>query len=287
MADAVGRESPRHPVNLAECLASNSIPEASLPKSLADNAYQQIKDWIVRYYLKPGARLHVKDLAQALGISQTPVREALSMLEREHLIEREPQKGFRVSALSMQEVEDLYDLRIALEVLAARQAAQRMTLSDRKRLSGLLREVGRLMKSGHKQGMLELEQDFHVIILEASGNKPLAEMGRAILDRIWIIQNINLLTTDHLTDVHPQHLRVFEAIKKGDPQKAGLLMARHLRFAKEFVISRLKRSDDILSNLMGVPYPDGPYRQRPFRAQGILPKKNARGRRISPRPRQT
>jgi len=88
-----------------------------------------------------------------------------------------------------------------------RQAAQRMTLSGRKHLSGLLSEVGRLMKTGNKQRMLELEQNFHVIILEGSGNKPLAEMGRAILDRIWIIQNINLLTTDHLAYAHPQHLR--------------------------------------------------------------------------------
>src|SRR5512139_840580 len=95
-----------------------------LPKpSLADNAHRQIKEWVVRYHLKPGTRLQVSDLACALHMSQTPVREALSMLEKEHLIEREPQKGFRVSTLNTQGVEDLYDLRIALEVLAAQQAA--------------------------------------------------------------------------------------------------------------------------------------------------------------------
>lgn len=221
-----------------------------LKSSLTDKAHQHIKEWIVRYHLKPGARLHVSDLAQALNMSQTPVREALSMLEKEHLIEREPQKGFHVSTLNVQGVEDLYDLRIALEVLAARQAARRMPPSDQNRLAQLLAEVGRLMKDGSKQRILELEQDFHVIILDASGNKPLASMGRAILDRIWIIQNINLLTTDHLSDAHPQHLNVFEAIRKGDPQKAATLMSRHLTFAKEFVLSRLRSSDDILSKLM-------------------------------------
>jgi DNA-binding GntR family transcriptional regulator len=221
-----------------------------LKASLTDKAYHQIKQWVVRYHLKPGARLHVSDLAHALRMSQTPVREALSMLEKEHLIEREPQKGFRVSALNIQGVEDLYDLRIALEVLAARQAARRMTPSGRNRIARLLAEVDRLMKNGNKQRMLELEQNFHVIILDASGNTPLAEMGRAILDRIWIIQNINLLTTDHLSDAHPQHLNVFEAIKNGDSQKAAMLMHRHLTFAKEFVLSRLKSGDDILSKLM-------------------------------------
>jgi DNA-binding GntR family transcriptional regulator len=221
-----------------------------LKSSLTDKAHQQIKEWIVRYHLKPGARLHVSNLAHALHMSQTPVREALSMLEKEHLIEREPQKGFRVSALNLQAVEDLYDLRIALEVLAAGQAARRMPTSDRKRLAHLLSEVGRLVKNGNKQRILKLEQDFHLIILEASGNKPLAEMGRAILDRIWIIQNINLLTTDHLSYAHPQHVKVFQAIERGDSQQASMLMKRHITSAKEFVLSRLKRSDDVLSNLM-------------------------------------
>jgi DNA-binding GntR family transcriptional regulator len=228
-----------------------------LKASLTDKAYDQIKEWVVRYHLKPGARLHVSDLAHALKMSQTPVREALSMLEKEHLIEREPQKGFRVSSLSIQGVEDLYDLRMALEVLAVHQAAIRMTSSDRTRIARLLAEVGRLIKNGNKQRMLELEQNFHVVILDASGNKPLAEMGRAVLDRIWIIQNINLLTTDHLSDAHPQHLNVFEAIKKGDSHKAAMLMSRHLTIAKKFVLSRLRSSDDILSKLMmGFPLAD-------------------------------
>ena len=221
-----------------------------LKSSLTDKAHQQIKEWILRYHLKPGVRLHVSNLARALRMSQTPVREALSMLEKEHLIEREPQKGFRVSALDLQAVEDLYDLRIALEVLAAGQAARRMPLSDRKRIAHLLSEVGRLVKDGNKQRILKLEQDFHLIILEASGNKHLAAMGRAILDRIWIIQNINLLTTDHLSYAHPQHVKVFQAIDRGDSQQASLLMKRHITAAKEFVLSRLKRSDDVLSNLM-------------------------------------
>jgi DNA-binding GntR family transcriptional regulator len=225
-----------------------------LKSSLTDKAHQQIKEWIVRYRLKPGSRLHVSNLARAMRMSQTPVREALSMLEKEHLIEREPQKGFRVSSLDLRAVEDLYDLRIALEVLAAGQAARRIPLSDRKRLAQLLSEVARLVKNGNKQRILDLEQDFHLIILEASGNKPLAELGRAILDRIWIIQNINLLTTDHLSYAHPQHVKVFQAIERGDSQQASALMKKHIASAKDFVLTRLKRSDDVLSNLMmGIP----------------------------------
>jgi DNA-binding GntR family transcriptional regulator len=183
-------------------------------------------------------------------MSQTPVREALSMLEKEHLIEREPQKGYRVGTLSMQEIEDLYDLRIVLEVLAVRQAAKRMTASTRGRLSSILSEFERFLKTAQKQRILERGQDFHVVVLEASGNRPLAEIGRAILDRIWVIQNINLLTTDHLFDAHPQHLQILEALDRGDAKKAATLMEKHLTQAKQFVLSRLKNGDDILARMM-------------------------------------
>ena len=97
----------------------------------------------------------------------------------------------------------MYDLRIALEVLAVRQAAKRMSATARKRLTAILYEFGQFLKTDRKQRILQRGQDFHVVILEASGNRSLAEMGRAILDRIWVIQNINLLTTDHLSEARP------------------------------------------------------------------------------------
>jgi DNA-binding GntR family transcriptional regulator len=217
--------------------------------SLTDKAHQQIKSWILRFDLKPGTRLLVSDLARALQMSQTPVREALSMLEKERLIERQPQKGYRVCTLSLQEVEDLYDLRIALEVLAVRQAARRMTPGDRKRLTATLNEFGRLLRSGRKKPVLERGQDFHMIVLEASGNRSLAEAGRTVLDRIWVIQNINLLTADHLADAHPEHVAILAAMKRGDGESAAALMRKHLGLAKDFVLSRLRNSEDILTRM--------------------------------------
>jgi DNA-binding GntR family transcriptional regulator len=144
----------------------------------------------------------------------------------------------------------LYDLRIALEVLAARQAAKRMSASARKRLAAIVSDFGRFLKTDRKQRILQRGQDFHVVILEASGNRSLAETGRAILDRIWVIQNINLLTTDHLSEAHPQHLQILEALERADAKRAASLMEKHLTQAKEFVLSRLKNGDDILSRMM-------------------------------------
>lgn len=236
-----------------------------LKSSLADKAHRQIKQWIIHYHLKPGSVLNVGELAQALEMSHTPVREALSMLDREHLIERRPQRGYSVRGLDLQEVEDLYDLRISLEELAARQAARRIASPQRKRLAAILAEVERTLKTDKKPRILALEQDFHLVILEASGNRPLAEIGRGILDRIWMIQNVNLLTTGHLSEAHPQHLKVFSAIEAGDPKQAAGLMRKHIAQAKEFVLSRLRRADDLLSQMVGG-FPARPadaLRQRP------------------------
>ncbi|MEJ5357461.1 MAG: GntR family transcriptional regulator [Desulfobacterales bacterium] len=225
--------------------------------SLADQAYANLKNWVVHHRLKPGAQLRVGDLARALQMSPTPVREALSMLEKEQLIAREPRRGFRVSALDLDGVADLYDLRIALEALAARLAAKRLTPSDRRGLSQLLADVERCLEGGDKPRLLDLEQDFHILIFEASRNRPLAEMGRTILGRIWMIQNVNLMTTDHLHQAHPQHLGIFQAIEGGDARRAEILMRRHLAFARQFVLSRLRRKDDLLSHIL-LGFEDGP-----------------------------
>jgi DNA-binding GntR family transcriptional regulator len=221
-----------------------------LKSSLADKAHTQIKQWIIRYHLKPGALLNVGDLARSLSMSQTPVREALSMLEQEHMIERQPNVGYRIRTLNLQEIEDVYDLRIAFEVLAARQAAERMTASKRDRLSAILKEVAGLLKKGSRQRILELEQEFHLVLLDASGNRMLAEIGRAVLNRIWIIQNIQLLTPDHLSEAQAEHLGIFRAIETENASEAERLTHEHLLSAKEFVLLRLRNRDDILSKMM-------------------------------------
>jgi len=222
--------------------------------SLTDRAYLEIKEWIIHYKLKPGVQLRIDELSTALGMSQTPVREALSKLEHEHLADRHPQKGFVVRALKLKDVSDIYDLRMALEVVAAEEAATRMEDADRKRLAHLLEEVDILIKRGEKAQVLALEQEFHMRIAEATGNWLLTEIMRSVFDRIWMIQNVNILTSSDLTLAHKQHIDLYHALEKANPVKSAALMKKHLKFTKKFILSRLQDSDDFLSKLiMGFP----------------------------------
>lgn len=222
--------------------------------SLTDRAYKEIKNWIIHYKLKPGVQLRIDELSSALDMSQTPIREALSKLEHEHLVDRHPQKGYAVRALNLKDVSDIYDLRMALEVVAAEQAANRMQEADRKRLSHLLEEVETLIKKAEKVRVLALEQEFHMRIMQATGNWFLTEILGSIFDRIWMIQNVNILTSDHLIDAHEQHMEIYKALEKADSLKSAALMKKHLKFTKKFVLSRLQNRDDFLSKLiMGFP----------------------------------
>ena len=223
--------------------------------SLVEKAYQQIKEWIIRYDLKPGTYLRIAQLSAQLEMSQTPIREALSKLEREYLVNQLSKQGYVVRSMDLKEVEDIYNVRIALEAMAVEEAATRITEATLTKLSHILEEAMNLMNKGDKGRTLDIEQDFHMVIMEAGGNHFLVQIGKGILERIWMIQNVNIFTSDHMIIAHQEHVEILKALKQRDPQKAAALMNKHLRFAKEFVISRLKNSDDFLAKLLAV-FPD-------------------------------
>lgn len=218
-----------------------------MPKqALTDKAYSQIKEWIINFRLGPGSHLSIQDLADSLGASRTPVREALSRLEQEYLVARTPMKGFAVKTLDLNEIEDLFEVRAALEGVAARQAAERMNPNIRADLAAALRTTASWIKKREKSRLIPLEQNFHMKILEASGNVPLIEVGRGILERIWAIQRFNIITSDMLTEAHAQHEEIFEALCAGNPRLAEAAMRKHMKITTRELIARLKDRDDIL-----------------------------------------
>ncbi len=217
-------------------------------ESLTDKAYRGIKARIVEFRLKPGNHLSIQDLAEALGISRTPVREALSRLEQEHLVVRVPMKGFAVKTLDLKEIEDLFEVRTAIELLSVRQAAKRMNPDIRKQLGESLASTAKLIGKGEKLRSLKLEQSFHMKILEASGNIPLVEIGRSILERIWAIQRFNIITANVLTEAHQQHMEIFMAMSEGNAKRAEARMRKHMKLTTHELTSRLKDQDDIIHN---------------------------------------
>jgi DNA-binding GntR family transcriptional regulator len=216
--------------------------------SLADKAYARIKEWIIEFRLKPGAHLSIGQLAEALDISRTPVREALSRLEQEYLVVRAPMKGFTVKGTDLKEIEDLFEVRTAIELLAVKQAAERINAENRKQLGDSLKTTARWVEKGEVSRSLQLEQSFHMKILMASGNIPLAEVGRGILGRIWAIQTFNIITSDMLAAAHEEHMAVFDSLSAGNSKAAEASMRKHLKHTTHALMVRLKDRNDIIHN---------------------------------------
>ncbi len=216
--------------------------------SLTDKAYIQIKEWIIGFRLKPGNHLSIGQLAEALGISRTPIREALSRLEQEYLVVRSPMKGFTVKATDFKEIADLFEVRTAIELLAVKQAAKRINPETRKQLAKSLKATDQWLKQGEKSHSLKLEQNFHMKILDASGNIPLAEVGRGILERIWSIQRFNIITSDMLAQAHKEHTEIFQSLSASDTKQAERRMRRHMKHTTKGLMSRLENQHDIIQN---------------------------------------
>ncbi len=178
---------------------------------------------------RPGARLVELPLARELAISQTPVREALRQLEAVGIVRTEPWRGTRVREVSEREMREAYQVRAALEQLAARLAAPRLA----GRVEGLRRRVAELRAAARARDIERYARNdvpFHRAIIEASGN--------SILLRTWESLNFEVRTRVHLARGHSDlaavadaHQAVVDALAEGDGRTAGKLLRRQAEFA--------------------------------------------------------
>jgi DNA-binding GntR family transcriptional regulator len=212
------------------------VTEYSAPRTEAvfatksDLAYTRVRALILSGDLEPGAVLPQAALAKAIGMSTTPLREALRRLKQEGLVELDAHRDARVRPLDGTEARDLLELRRTLEPLAADLAAQRRTETE---IAALQDALGRLeaLPANPSLAQLENHQRFHAAIHRASHNALLVEM----LDGIWVKTDryrrhaLGGGRTDEERDARAvEHRLLFEAVRDGDAAAAADLMRRHV-----------------------------------------------------------
>ncbi|MFP4138294.1 MAG: GntR family transcriptional regulator [Halomonas sp.] len=210
-------------------------------RTLAERVFQQLQDAIVRGEMAPGSKITEPGLSRTYGISRGPLREAMRRLEAHRLIERVPHVGARVVQLSMKELLELFDVREALESMAARLAAEHMTAEE---IAGL-REVLSVherqsdLKSGEAYYQREGDLDFHYRIVQGSHNRMLVTM---LCDDLYYLVRL-YRTQFSASGTRPQrafveHHRIVDAIEAGDAELAELLMRRHVSASRANVVDR-------------------------------------------------
>lgn len=212
-------------------------------KRAVDEVYEALREAIIQHVFQPGQRLVVEDLAQKLGVSLTPVRSAVQMLTSDGLVEIRPRSGTFVATLSPQDLEETFDIRLALELLAMEKAIRFITPSQLERLQELLNTLAECMdKEDGRQLHDDANHEFHQILIEASGNKRLLDMYESLNAHIQIAR-LHAERTDwraRLQAEQKEHEEMLAAVKGKDTRAAVSAARRHIEGAKRALMTQLQ-----------------------------------------------
>ncbi|MDI6870831.1 MAG: GntR family transcriptional regulator [Bacillota bacterium] len=196
---------------------------------LSELVTQQIIEWIVNGTLKAGQRLTAEDLASKLGVSRSPVREALRVLEAGGYLESAPYRGTWVKQLTAQEIEEVYMLREMLEGKAAYFAAQRITPREIEELERINRAIAECVEKGDRIRQQELNKEFHFTLYAASGKPRLYNLIRSLWDSIAYYRLLYSKSRSKGHQTQQEHQAFIEALKAGDAEGVQRLVSATIR----------------------------------------------------------
>jgi len=208
-----------------------SIERRSLHRDVAD----QIRDMIVEGELPPGERINEGALSEQFGISRTPLREALKVLASEGLVELRPNRGTRVSAITPEEVGELFEAVSGIERMAGELAALRMTERDIERLKGLHERMERHYEAGERHDYFRLNQQIHNTIVSLAGNSILEATHASLMVRVRRARYLAIQSPERWHESVQEHRAIMQALETRDSAAAGNLLLNHVRRTGEVV----------------------------------------------------
>ncbi|MGB3437657.1 MAG: GntR family transcriptional regulator [Actinophytocola sp.] len=217
----------------------------------AETAYEVIRRGVLSGEFARGQRLREEELATFVGVSRTPVREALRRLNAEGLVDFTPNRGARVTAWSERELEDLYEARALLEGFGARLAATRITADELAALHDTADEMAEVAERGGPVAdrLTELNGQFHRAIVTASRNTQLDSLVRGVMDVPLIYRTFQRYSPERLLASQMHHRELVEAFRAADGEWAESVMRAHILAARTTVLQSLRRDADGASSL--------------------------------------
>jgi DNA-binding GntR family transcriptional regulator len=207
------------------------------PAALTREVYNAILDRITGLEIAPGARINVDTLARELGVSQTPVREALSRLEAEGLVLKTHLVGHRAAPqLTRPQIEQLFELRLLVEPAGAALAARRLSPQSREALSRLHAEMGGKPLPTYSE-FARKDAEFHATIAEASGNAFLADALAKLRTHVHIFRLV--FHTRVTTEAIGEHTELLAALQRGDAAGSKRSMREHILASRSRVLTLL------------------------------------------------
>lgn len=205
---------------------------------LRDVVFQTLRQAILRGRLQPGERLMEIHLAQKLGVSRTPVREAIRMLELEGLVSMVPRRGAIVAEITISDLEDVLEVREALEELAVKKACQNMNEEQMEKLKQAAKRFSDCLEED-LLASAQADVDFHEIICEATKNKRLVQILNNIREQIYRYRLENLKDRSTHANLVEEHTAICCALEERSEEKASEAVRIHIEHQKRSIIESL------------------------------------------------
>jgi len=212
---------------MAEDFTLQPVEDQRHPQ-IRDKVYERLRQAMLKGLLKPGDRLVERKLAEQLGVSRTPVREAIRMLELEGLVSHLPRLGSVVAQVTDTEVLEIYRIRAVLEGLAARMAAEKISEEQLQQLVNLLRSIETVAQTENQDQLETLHREFNDLIYRAAGSTRLYGMITTLVDHITRYARVGYCHPGRIAEATREHRQLVEAIKLRDGALAERVAREHI-----------------------------------------------------------
>jgi DNA-binding GntR family transcriptional regulator len=206
--------------------------------SLRGRVFNHIREDILSGKFKHGEELKENTIGQELGVSRTPVREALRQLELEGLVRIVPNRGAYVDGITIKDIQDIYVIRSYLEGLCASWACEHITKEQIEELEEIIYLSEFHAKKGHQEQLLDLDNKFHEIIYQASNSKMLNHVLSDFHHYVQRVRKTTLSVMERVTNSNAEHTALLEAIKERDKDKAEKLAQKHIKKTIENIVDK-------------------------------------------------
>lgn len=220
---------------------TDAAPSSRDGLQIQDRVEAELRDQILQGQLKPGARINVRQLEAVYGVSHIPIREAIRRLEGEGLVVNVPKRGAVVVEVSLQELDEIYDLRRLVEPQVVRRAVRQL---DPASLATIRRTFERLEQAEHGPDEIEFSGahwDFHWSVLEPGSTNEIERL----VHKLWRVADryVRLTKAVSIDIAHDQHRQLFEACQRGDSDDAADILERHLHLTGDGLRARFHLID--------------------------------------------
>ncbi|TBU90653.1 GntR family transcriptional regulator [Stutzerimonas kirkiae] len=207
------------------------------PANLAEHIYARLKDDIGQFRLLPGDRFSEGEIATRMAVSRTPVRQALDRLAREGYLEVYFRSGWQVRPFDFERFEELYEVRVTLEMEAVRRLCERPANVLHAALESLMRTwiVHEEERLSDEAALSQLDEQFHCHLLELAGNREMARIHRETSEKIRIIRRLDFTQGERVAATYEEHAEILRAILARRRDEAQQLLRNHIEASKAAV----------------------------------------------------